>query len=111
MGQRALSCPEAPLLGHRDPQLWGRGPKPPPPPPAPHCRAAAPQPPPPHLLVDLHGFLVLLQLRRIRGHLQQALIGRAVGNTELSAAPRPPQPLLEGGGGFRGVSGGVTFVG
>ena len=31
----------------------------------------------PHLLVDVDGLLVLLQLRRIAGHLQQTLVGRA----------------------------------
>ena len=31
----------------------------------------------PHLLVDVNGLLVLLQLRRVAGHLQQTLVGRA----------------------------------
>lgn len=34
------------------------------------------------LLVDLQGFLVLLQLGRVGGHLQQTLVGRAAGNGE-----------------------------
>ena len=31
----------------------------------------------PHLLVDVDGLLVLLQLRRVAGHLQETLVGRA----------------------------------
>jgi len=50
----------------------------------------------PDLLVDLHGFLVLLQLGRVRGHLQQTLVGRATGRWSRggghgAASPLPPQ--------------------
>lgn len=36
------------------------------------------------LLVDLDGFLVLLQLRRVRRHLQQTLVGRAATTSQKS---------------------------
>lgn len=38
----------------------------------------------PHLLVDLDRLLVLLQLCRVRRHLQQTLVGRAAINPSLN---------------------------
>lgn len=35
----------------------------------------------PHLLIDLNGLLVLLQLRGVGSHLQQTLVGRAAINS------------------------------
>lgn len=41
-----------------------------------------------HLLVDVNGLLVLLQLRGVAGHLQQTLVGRAVGGRAGSSGAR-----------------------
>lgn len=58
-----------------------------------------------HLLVDVNGLLILLQLRGVTGHLQQTLVGRAAqGREETGAVGGWAGPQGWGGRGEPGAS-------